>query len=179
MKIEINDIPMFKAALTASAQHDSRFYLNGCLFEKGGFVVGCDGHRLVKTKCCEYEGDDIIISIKRTVPARTALIIIDTDINIVQYMRGKEEIKIDRCKVIDGKYPDYRRLKNDLPKEEPGNDFAFNPLLVSDIQKAMGGSAKWGLNFHFTDKKSAILFAPGHYGFNDERFLGMLMPVRL
>ena len=175
MVIDIYDIELFKAVLTAAAIEDVRFYLKGVLFTKGGFVVGTDGHRLVKVKCANYEGEDVILNPGKKVPPKACFIEIDTESLLVRYLSStREEISLGRAEKIDHKYPDYARAIPELSKEAGPSVYSFNPALIADIQKA--GKFK-GFKFNVTGDEKPIRFTP--YKLEDEKFIGVMMPMRL
>lgn len=104
----------------AMAQQDVRYYLNGVLFEinKNSIcTVSTDGHRLalseVKTNFEVQETQQFIIPRKTVIEIQRILsdinekIKIDVDSNHIRLTIGKT---ILTSKLIDGKFPDYKRV---------------------------------------------------------------------
>lgn len=101
------------------ASQDVRYYLNGMLFETEGQTlktVGCDGHRIA------VASTDLGMSLESTqviVPRKGVLELIrllDQDEAMVQVQIGSNNLRASvegftfTCKLVDGRFPDYRRV---------------------------------------------------------------------
>ncbi len=114
------------------AQQDVRYYLNGMSLETDGNIVrtvATDGHRLA---LCKITLDDANLSSRQVIIPRKGVLeigrLISDDDHLIKVQLGANHIRvfsneyIFTSKLVDGRFPDYRRV---LPKET-------NKLIVAD-----------------------------------------------
>lgn len=108
----------------AMAQQDVRYYLNGMLFEmssKGVHVVATDGHRLALSEFCQaipsVKQSQAVIVPRKAVLELSRLLDNSDDEVTLSFSNNHIHISHDRfqftSKLIDGKFPDYKRV---MPK---------------------------------------------------------------
>lgn len=172
-----NKVQAIKTALQFAAKNDIRYYLNGvALYIQDGVllsVVGTDGHSMVVV------GDhilnpverDIAIVDRKDVPTLVnALSLGDTfQIDHLTLKIGEYSIPL-----IDGRYPDVRRVLPDL-KRAVSIDYGicFNPEYIAKLEKARkemtthlkaSDRKKVTVKCHFAGSNDAGLFALQYYG---------------
>lgn len=105
--------------ISSSAQQDVRYYLNGLMFhfiKNELIVVGTDGHRLACSKSeIKYEGKEKQIIIPRKGAIEISRLLDDVDTPVTFRVSGNHvyinnEIASLTSKLIDGRYPDYKRV---------------------------------------------------------------------
>ncbi len=111
---------LFESTAFAMAQQDVRYYLNGILMEISNDLVklvATDGHRLAmsdyKTSLSVNSDKQIIIPRKGVLELSRLLENDDSPVKIVlskNHVRVETETLIFTSKLIDGKFPDYRRV---------------------------------------------------------------------
>ncbi|HBR1902065.1 hypothetical protein [Klebsiella pneumoniae] len=105
----------YLSALTCAGVKDVRYYLNGLFFDPEGFIVGTDGHRLFCGKAVT-EGESVIINVKAKPPTKFNHVVIDTSKRSATFIDGKaQEVLISPIEIIDGRYPDWRRVSHFKP----------------------------------------------------------------
>ncbi|HAT1684503.1 TPA: hypothetical protein I8Y21_005296 [Klebsiella oxytoca] len=105
----------YLSALTCAGVKDVRYYLNGIFFDPGGFIVGTDGHRLFCGKAVT-EGESVIINVKAKPPTKFNHVVIDTEKRSATFIDDKaQEVLISPIEIIDGRYPDWRRVSHFKP----------------------------------------------------------------
>lgn len=126
----------------AMASQDVRFYLNGMLFDLGNNqlrVVATDGHRL--STCftdIELEGAPTQAILPRKGVLELAKLIQDSD-DAVEFSLAKNYlmVRVDStlftCKLVDGRFPDYRRV---IPENNDQFVQTDRDLLKSLLQRA-------------------------------------------
>ncbi len=169
MKIEITNPSLFRVCQTAQGKNDIRCYLNG-VYLADEYAVGTDGHRLVKAKCLEKVKKPVIIRAK-ILPANTVSATIDTTCKMITCLNSKGYITLLPLEIIDGRYPDFKKIINS-GKPEKTDTISFNSLLISDIQKA-GNFA--GFKFTLNGKDKAMHLSVG----STQDIDIYLMPMRL
>ncbi len=118
MQIELKKL---KAANLFASKEETRYYLNGVLFEienKQGFLVAIDGHRLIKIPMQEaghkIKGDDQKFIIPREMLDRIKLVRGVEMCDLLFSSTGAITIEYDGTtytgQAIDGTFPDYRRV---------------------------------------------------------------------
>ncbi len=141
----------FKALLAASGKKDVLYYLNGvCVDVTKNRAMATDGHRCLITPLMEVEGgedypNELIFSQPNKAPAAS-----DTHVTI-EYKGGSgQPIMLKYFKragisctqvieIIDGKYPEVDRVMPEKGKMgDPLDCSHFNPMLIVDVQKALG-----------------------------------------
>jgi DNA polymerase-3 subunit beta len=133
---------MLEKTAFASSNDDSRFNLNGVLFEKqqdGIRLVATDGHRLAlidETLPIPLHGEKVLAPKRSLMEMKRLLEGLETDIEM-----GFEEknliIRSDRLTVtmrlIDGNYPDYRKV---LPETGDKRIVAERGALIRTLRRA-------------------------------------------
>lgn len=173
MIIEIEDMRLFRAAFAAKAKKDVRPYLNGLLFSAQGVVVGTDGDILVKTKCSDYEGENVILNFDRSPPANADKLKINLDSETCAFYKTGVEICLCRVTVIQGSYPDYNRIFPSSPVEA-NQELSVNTDLLAKIQKA--AKLPGFVIFGAPDITSPVLFFAHQY--TKEQFSGLIAQLR-
>lgn len=115
-----------KAALICAAKKDIRTYLNGVYFDPAGFMVGCDGHRMLVQKIAAFEGEAIIVPREQ--------------VDLAIKAAGKNgSIELTRQTIgyvpyasIEGTYPQWRKV---IPEDVTGEAGAYNVDYVCDFKK--------------------------------------------
>lgn len=153
IKIEGN---VYNALRTVTATDDEvRYYLRGMLVDVGHeLLVATDGHRLltypIDQKQSEYAKDlpDRIVSMSSRKADREGQIVVEIndDPQSVDYMHavvtlysktGKQKWR-ELVEVIDGKFPDYRRVLPDRPSEKIATAaLTYNPVLIGSVVDAL------------------------------------------
>ncbi|VFP79530.1 DNA polymerase III subunit beta [Candidatus Erwinia haradaeae] len=110
---------LIEATQFSMAHQDVRYYLNGILFETAGqelHTVATDGHRLAK---CSIPIDKILPNYSVIIPRKGVvelLRLLDNNSMLVHLKLGRNHIRaisdnfIFTSKLIDGLFPDYRRI---------------------------------------------------------------------
>lgn len=196
MLITISRAAFIAAASVVQAKQDTRYYLNGILIEKappvdgkanGLLIVATDGHRLVAIhdENAEFSSempDSLIVEfgaeslrsakLTKNLDKSVALEIADSDVFI-----SIGESCFQDSKVIDGKFPDWRRVVADREGSSAG---WYNAVYIADFEKVSrylsNGHSKMGqsLTIRADDAESS---ATVFFGNTPEAF-GMLMPMR-
>ncbi|HGZ2415800.1 TPA: hypothetical protein ACOJA7_002372 [Citrobacter freundii] len=105
----------YLSALTCAGVKDVRYYLNGIFFDAEGFIVGTDGHRLFCGKATT-EGESAIINVKAKPPAKFDHVVVDTENRSATFIDDKaQEVLTSPIDIIDGRYPDWRRVSHFKP----------------------------------------------------------------
>lgn len=105
----------YLSALTCAGVKDVRYYLNGIYFDPEGFIVGTDGHRLFCGKA-DTGGENVIISVKAKPPTRFNHLVVDTEKRSATFIDDKaHEVLTSPIDIIDGRYPDWRRVSRFKP----------------------------------------------------------------
>ncbi|ELG6814444.1 hypothetical protein Q6Y84_001040 [Salmonella enterica] len=105
----------YLSALTCAGVKDVRYYLNGIFFDAEGFIVGTDGHRLFCGKATT-EGESAIINVKAKPPAKFDHVVVDIENRSATFIDDKaQEVLTSPIDIIDGRYPDWRRVSHFKP----------------------------------------------------------------
>lgn len=105
----------YLSALTCAGVKDVRYYLNGIFFDAEGFIVGTDGHRLFCGKATT-EGESAIINMKAKPPAKFDHVVVDIENRSATFIDDKaQEVLTSPIDIIDGHYPDWRRVSHFKP----------------------------------------------------------------
>lgn len=149
----------------AMAQQDVRYYLNGVLLiveDKKLKAVATDGHRLAYNSTSleeKYEKQEIILPRKAVV--ELCKLLSDSDEEQVEIEFSQQQVKATFSgitlvtKVIEGKFPDYKRV---IPKYE--NHLIMNrPLIQQALQRAaiLSNEKFRGVRFVLTEKNLSII----------------------
>lgn len=127
----------------AMAMQDVRFYLNGMLFDitsSGLRLVATDGHRL---STCVLESDLGELAPTQAIVPRKAIseltkLLVDAE-DEIQLSLAKNYLTVQfldtifTCKLVDGRYPDYRRV---IPQHNDVQVHTDRELLRSILQRA-------------------------------------------
>ncbi|MBN2646817.1 MAG: DNA polymerase III subunit beta [Thiotrichales bacterium] len=127
----------------AMASQDVRFYLNGMLFEIGNStlrVVATDGHRL--STCTTELAIQGLPQTQAILPRKGVMelskLLVDED-NLLQLSLAKNYLTLEldstvfTCKLVDGRFPDYRRV---IPQNNDQIVQTDRELLRSLLQRA-------------------------------------------
>ena len=127
----------------AMAQQDVRYYLNGLLLEtssKGVVAVATDGHRLA---LCELRGSDTATPEEQVIVPRKGVqellrLLGDMEFDVVVQLAGNHLRVLTpgsrfTCRLIDGRFPDYRRV---VPAESDDPALVDRKLLREALARA-------------------------------------------
>lgn len=135
----------FKAAVTAAAKKDVRYYLNGVYLDKEkSRIIGTDGCRLFIAPAEFTDGTESDVNVIMSLPIKAP---IKTDSNVVITVDNGQPVRVEYFNKrglreshlvtgIDGQYPDCDRVmasKGDTPVDM----VSINPALIADVQKAL------------------------------------------
>src|SRR3990167_11253257 len=111
-----------KAAQYFQAKRDVRFYLNGILVDKAGFIVAGNGHVLIRIESADaaHLDESVIVDVIGNIPQKADLaefVFAQDDSGIVKFASnfGRSVQSNGRdcmCsfRLIYGKYPDYQKV---------------------------------------------------------------------
>lgn len=134
---------LIHSAAFAMAAQDVRFYLNGMLFDIQGSqlrVVATDGHRL--STCATQLAVEGLPASQAILPRKGVLELqklMQDDETLVElslaqnYLTVRMEDTIFTCKLVDGRFPDYRRV---IPTDNDQILVTQRDLLKSLLQRA-------------------------------------------
>lgn len=178
------NMTILKAVAVAAGKEVTRYYLNGVQIEitpKGLILVATDGHRLIAAQC---ETEPTQAPCTGIVPLDFInKIKIDKSTDFAKLTLSADEIRLEYgtnvyiSKLIDGTYPDWRRI---VPKEASNVPAQFNPVYLADFAKAMkqadtGGKIPLPIINH--NGENAALVELGDIGAGNT-WLGVIMPMR-
>lgn len=175
------DIKKLVAANEFASTEQTRFYLNGVLFEvkenKGRFV-STDGHRMIIFDF-DCEGPDCSVIIPSTLIKKLKL---DKHLDLGEIAIDGDNIKIDYYgatygeRAIDGTYPDYRRILPADDLEQKGAALiGFNPAYLGSFEKLNKALGKKNAYIHLT------IYGPDHavkVTSPDCDYTAIIMPTR-
>jgi len=177
MIIKVEKRQLLSAQLFRAYQ-DVRYYLNGLFFDKDGTLASTDGHRLFVGK---YEGrmkKGVIISIMNKVPTRFSYAEINTKEGLIFYKsEDGENLSVGLIEVIDGRFPDYKRIIPKIKAEEHTSVIGFNTEYLSDVLKV--GKI---INPKYPSVKILMPMdstSPAVFEFWNKEALAVVMPMRL
>jgi DNA polymerase III sliding clamp (beta) subunit (PCNA family) len=179
------NMTILKAVAVAAGKEITRYYLNGVqieITERGLVLVATDGHRLIAAQC---ETEPTQAPCKGIVPLDFInKIKIDKSTDFAELTLNADEIRLQYgtnvyiSKLIDGTYPDWRRI---VPKEASNVPAQFNPLYLADFAKAMkqanASDSKNPLPIVNHNGENVALVELGDIGAGNT-WLGVIMPVR-
>lgn len=201
MKFTI-DHSVIKALLKLAPKQDVRYYLNGVLIDvrqNDITLVATNGHAMltVPLPADAVEGErtigqyivgrDVLEAVKPIKAGRTTLpIVIDIIPGAVTpdpdrpgvTLKAPDTVAVtgattDTAKLIDGRYPDWRRV---MPAQASLEVAQFDPALVSlfgDVRELLAGASKEKPVIHHNGQAGALVSGLGRDA------LGVLMPVRV
>lgn len=189
-------------------KNDVRFYLNGFLIEPapaevgGVYLVATDGHTATVIHDPKGESDGIYIM---PVPTRlltcckpykkqSDIIFGDKMLSFDGFMATLSDVtghlESVRCKPIDGKYPDWRRITPDLSVQRqptdsmsaPAQSVFINPAYIARCNAALAGmgikpNRRPSIEF-FTQARSSGELAVSPYTLDNHRMIFIIMPMR-
>lgn len=111
--IKVN-YPEYTGAKICRAKLDVHYYLNGFLFDKSGFIVATDGHRMfVAAVNVDGIADDVIVDVKGKAPNKFAYALFNIEEKSVSFQDDKDNLLCTLpLEIVDGRYPDWRRVAN-------------------------------------------------------------------
>ncbi|VFP87288.1 DNA polymerase III subunit beta [Candidatus Erwinia haradaeae] len=133
---------LIDATQFSMAHQDVRYYLNGMLFETGGEVlrtVATDGHRLA---ICSMLVEESLPNYSVIVPRKGVIELarlLDSRKGLIRIQMGRNNIRVHvghfvfTSKLVDGKFPDYRRV---LPNDPDKILYADCNLLKQSLSRA-------------------------------------------
>ena len=144
----------FLSAMLCAAVKDVRYYLNGICIDSEGFIVATDGHRMFVGKA-ETTQETVIINIKGKAPTKFETVTLDTSENNASfYNKNGELIQTCPLEVIDGRFPDWRRVSN--YKEGKISAIGLNLSYLNDAAKAAKFFGKENAKIKTQDSASAV-----------------------
>lgn len=127
--------PALLSALLFQAKNDPRYYLMGFCFAPGKELYSTDGHRLF---IGEHQTDgleqNIIVRLKGPRFTRFDKATFDTESGVVTYLDefGVRQ-NLGLCEVVDGKYPDVKRV---IPTDNKSvSEIGFNAKYLADVER--------------------------------------------
>jgi DNA polymerase-3 subunit beta len=167
-----------KALLVTAGKGDVRYYLNGVAFDgqaERTIWASADGHRMSLYKGQASDDGETGLGILSREYAEAVLKVAGKNKRLlftvdVKALTIAESITGMAGKLVDGKFPDYRRV---VPATCSGQVAQFNPEFVGDLvkqSKAMGCSRYASIG-HNGESGALITFS-------DSEFFGVLMPIR-
>lgn len=108
------DYPEYTGVKICRAKLDVRYYLNGFLFDKDGFIVATDGHRMfVAVVNVDGITDDVIVDVKGKAPNKFAHALFNIEEKSVSFHDDKDNLLCTLpLEIVDGRYPGWRRVAN-------------------------------------------------------------------
>lgn len=162
----------YLSALTCAGVKDVRYYLNGIFFDAEGFIVGTDGHRLFCGKATT-EGESAIINVKAKPPAKFDHVVVDIENCSATFIDDKaQEVLTSPIDIIDGRYPDWRRVTHFKPGKVEAIGLHL-PYLADAAKCSKYFDKKANGVLEMQDSTGATRFRMG----NDAYML--IMPVRM
>ncbi|EDA4887054.1 hypothetical protein M8C85_001980 [Salmonella enterica] len=162
----------YLSALTCAGVKDVRYYLNGIFFDAEGFIVGTDGHRLFCGKATT-EGESAIINVKAKPPAKFDHVVVDIENRSATFIDDKaQEVLTSPIDIIDGRYPDWRRVSHFKPGKVEAIGLHL-PYLADAAKCSKYFDKKANCVLEMQDSAGATRFRMG----NDAYML--IMPVRM
>ncbi len=196
MLITLSRAAFIAAASVVQAKQDIRYYLNGILIEKapksdgkdnGLLIVATDGHRLVAAhdENAEFSSsmpDSLIVQfgaeslrsirLAKSLDKSVALEVSDADVFV-----SVGESCFQDSKLIDGKFPDWRKVVADRGGNPTG---WYNAAYIADFETVahhldrFRGKKERSITIRADDALSSAII---YFGGIDYAF-GMLMPMR-
>ena len=171
---------VYRAAFECRAKNDPRYYLEGLLLDRGN-LVGTNGHILYVGPADMQDGfeEDIIFEAPK-IPASIVEVVILPAENkkwiTLRLLKKNGDERMLMVKVIEGRYPDYKSIKEMKTKKKPMTRFGFNAGYLQTLATIFGKEAN--LEFYMPNNGS-----PAHItsfeGGKQRPGVAILMPVRL
>lgn len=168
--IKINQAE-FLSALLCQAKNDVRYYLNGICVDEKGYIVATDGHRMFVGKATTSE-ETVLLQVKGKPPAKFDSVEIDTQ-NKSAIFKSFEGNNIGSLplEIIDGRFPDWRRVAN--YHEGKVSAIGLNVNYLKDLAKAAKYFNKENAKLTFQDSASST-----HIYLTDDAYM-IIMPCRI
>lgn len=133
MKLKIKRESL-EAMLLCQAKNDIRYYLNGIFFGADGTLAATNGHVALISEHENKIKHDAIIEIGKIPTKKYDYAIIDTVTDIAHLHDDCGLVMgVTMCKLIDGKFPDIKRV---IPKKQEGcNEIGFNAGYLAMAEK--------------------------------------------
>lgn len=180
------DVCELRAVARHAGVHDIRYYLNGVCVELGALesrLIATDGHRLALMRITRPVEGALIKPLQIIIPSDALKTLPKRGMVILQVLPNPEGAGEPRkaafvsagtrteFTLIDGKFPDYRRVCAVKPSGLAGQ---YDPQLLLDFKKSAQdlGASKGGVTIHHNDLSSALVTI----GRDD--FIGVIMPIR-
>lgn len=141
----------YNAVLSAAAKKDVRYYLNALFIDTtdNPVLVATDGYRLAKHPAQSWEGSSVEVSSEHDGEGIAGILIDAVDLKQVLLSTLSVEIAVDGGKafvtinskkgpttsihsLVDGRFPDYRRITDGLEGKHPVSGLGINPQYLVD-----------------------------------------------
>lgn len=157
------DARQVKCVMNFQSKNDVRYYLNGFLVGDGK-MVSTDGHRMAIVESPNSDFEPIIIQIRGTLLSSAVeceFVFIGDDYGIVQTTnsKGQEQDKVLKFCIIDGRFPDWKRVVPTCDPVEMSN-IGFNLSYLVDVDKAardLGSKFEIGKFEFFGEGKAGVV----------------------
>ena len=176
-----------RAAQIFQAQNDVRYYLNGVFVGQDGMIAGTNGHAAFVSSHDADIDQDYIIQIAGVIP-KTAkeieLTIIDGKVIVDCKDRHDKTVKLLAGRILDGKYPDVKKVipdySDEAMKELIGrNEISVQAQYMANVSKVFSSSGDFdGVNIKFKDSSSVMLITSTVGRLYPENTFVLIMPVR-
>lgn len=177
MIIKVEKAQLLSAQLFRAHQ-DPRHYLNGLFFDKDGTLAATNGHKLFIGKHLSKIKTGVIVSIKDKIPTRFYYAEINTQKGLIFYKSEKDEnLSIGLIEVVDGVYPDYKKVIPKFSQKKHTSSIGFNTQYLAEILKV--GKI---INPKFPAVKILMPMddkSPAVFEFWNQEAIVILMPVRM
>lgn len=198
----------FAATNLFAAVNDARYYLNGVFIEahpvKGAIIVATDGHTLgllhdpdgwvaepiivgnitkQLISACSVKGSEKRMTVPKLLYISQSGAVVSSDHEVKDLINpfAPQSLHMSKIQIIDGKFPDYRRVIG-MKREE--TDTAF-PCVNSAYLARLSAVAKLLIDTKYghgvalmSSGRNAKVIARFTACELEHRFLGLLMPVR-
>ena len=186
------DANLFRLTYGAISTEETRYYLNGVHIEPhptaGAIMVSTDGHRAIVTYDPDGACDQHVIvklpaaALSQCKPDKyddaARLLIIDPVAKTATLECEGKAIQVSHSVLIDGNFPDWRRVVPKETKAAKAMPTTFAPRFLSDwaklgvdINKTTG--APGSISFALSDAASAVVIR-----FGTPNIFGVLMPMK-
>lgn len=100
-------------AKTCRAKNDVRYYLNAIYIDPKGFIVSTDGHRLFCDAVQTNQPEGLLIDVKGREPSKFSYAEVSTECGTISFYDESDSlISTLPLTIIDGRFPDWRRVTN-------------------------------------------------------------------
>ena len=146
----------FRAVMSAAAKDSVRYYLNGFLIDPESEMVATNGCILLRHPLELAEGSDpiteqVILAVEgNALPVAVETVTIDTETLRLTGTTSRGQEHVRALTVIDGKFPDYRKVVPDTDNAVAIDSIAWNPELLAGAQKAMNKDTLTPVRMRFT-----------------------------